>query len=246
VCRSSASLSPDLKRLPWTRTVQENDVIMPDVIVYPGPSLARDKAEAILPSSVADYRPPVRRGDLETAVLEKPTILCIIDGLFFQDCSVGHREILKLLKAGTEVYGPSSMGTLRACELEPFGMKGIGRIYSMYLDGIVESDDEVALACDPFTNEAVSDALVDMRVTFEKAVEEGILSEHERELLIETASALYYPKRTYRKVLKEARGTIPEETLEKLSVYLKEHPFSQKKEDAKELLRVVAERVTTV
>lgn len=216
---------------------------MPDVIVYLGPSLARDKAEAILPSTVAHYRPPVRRGDLETAVLEKPKILCIIDGLFFQDCSVGHREILKLLKAGTEVYGSSSMGALRACELEPFGMKGIGKIYSMYRDGIVESDDEVALACDPFTNGAVSDALVDMRVNFERAVCEGIISESEENILIEMASSLYYPKRTYRKVLKEARGDVSEETLLQLSAYLKERAFSQKEEDAKELLRVVAKQL---
>lgn len=217
---------------------------MPDVIVYLGPSLARDKAETILPSTVADYQPPVRRGDLETAVLESPTILCIIDGLFFQDCSVGHREILKLLKTGTEVYGASSMGALRACELEPFGMKGIGRIYSMYLEGIVESDDEVALACDPFTNEAVSDALVDIRVNVERAVHEGVISENEQKTLIEIASSLYYPKRTYRKILNEAKGKISEETLSKLSEYLKSHAFSQKEEDAKELLRVVAKRLT--
>ncbi|WP_317136749.1 TfuA-related McrA-glycine thioamidation protein [Methanochimaera problematica] len=216
---------------------------MPDVIVYLGPSLRRDEAEEILSPSVAEFRPPVKRGDLEKAVLDKPKVVCIIDGLFFQDCSVGHREILKLLKSGIKVYGSSSMGALRACELEPFGMTGVGRVFEMFRDGVIESDDEVALACDPFTDEAVSDALVDIRINLESAVFAGVISKKERDVLIKTASGIYYPNRTYRKVLKTAKaeGLISVETFERLSGYLKEHSFSQKEKDAKELLRVVGE-----
>ncbi|MBP2134244.1 hypothetical protein J2128_002210 [Methanomicrobium sp. W14] len=217
---------------------------MRDVIVYLGPSLPKDKAERILPPSVAEYRPPVRRGDLAEAIEKRPRAVCIIDGLFFQDCSVGHREIMAVLKSKISVYGASSMGALRACELEAFGMVGVGRIFEMYRDGVIESDDEVALSCDPFTNEAVSDALVDMRINFERAVRFGIITGFERDVLIDAASEIYYPNRTYRRVLKDARlsEAISGESFEKLTGFLREHPFSQKEEDAREVLRVVGER----
>lgn len=217
---------------------------MQDVIVYLGPSLSIDKAKRILPESAAEYLPPVKRGDLAVAVAKRPKAICIIDGLFFQDCSVGHREILAALKSKISVYGSSSMGALRACELDSFGMIGVGRIYEMYRDGIIESDDEVALACDPFSNEAVSDALVDMRINFERAVRFGIITAEERDKLIRVASGIYYPNRTYRRVLKDARnaGWISGECFERLTRFLKEHPFSQKEEDAMEVLRVVGDK----
>ena len=37
------------------------------------------------------------------------------------------------------------MGALRAAELAPFGMIGIGTIFEAYRDGIYTDDDEVAL-----------------------------------------------------------------------------------------------------
>lgn len=214
---------------------------MQDVIVYLGPSLSIEKAKRILPESVAEYRPPVKRGDLAEAIAERPKAICIIDGLFFQDCSVGHREIMAALKSKIYVYGSSSMGALRACELDSFGMVGVGRIYEMYRDGVIESDDEVALSCDPFTNEAVSDALVDMRIIFERAVRGGVITGDERDILIRTASGIYYPNRTYRRVLKDARtaGEISGECFEKLTGFLKTNSFSQKEEDARALLALV-------
>lgn len=87
----------------------------------------------------------------------KPRIIGIIDGVFFEDAAVGHREVLEVMKHGITVVGASSMGALRAAELEPFGMIGIGEIFRMYRDGIIESDDEVALMCDPTTNMAFSE-----------------------------------------------------------------------------------------
>jgi hypothetical protein len=212
----------------------------PDAVVFLGPSLPVSEAEEILPAPPAEYRPPVKRGDLEAVLAEKPEIVCIIDGLFFQDCSVGHREVLKLLNSGIEVYGASSMGALRACELEDFGMTGIGRVFEMYRDGVVESDDEVALACDPFTGEAVSDALVDIRINLERAVYEGVITPDESNIILKTASDLYYPERTYRRIMKAASGSIGEESSGNFMEFIGRNPYSQKREDAKALLSLVA------
>jgi hypothetical protein len=43
------------------------------------------------------------------------------------------------------IVGASSMGALRAAELDSMGMVGIGTVYQYYRDGIIESDDDVAI-----------------------------------------------------------------------------------------------------
>ena len=46
-----------------------------------------------------------------------------------------HKEILFALSEGIDVYGAASMGALRAAELDAFGMRGIGDVYSAYAEG---------------------------------------------------------------------------------------------------------------
>jgi len=97
---------------------------------------------------------------------------------------------------------------------------------------------------DPFIDEAVSDALVDMRINFERAVRGGIIKATDRDTLIRTASGIYYPQRTYRRVLKDAKTNdeISGECFERLTSYLRTNSFSQKEEDARTVLaRVVAD-----
>ena len=69
---------------------------MPEIVVFLGPSLARAEAEKILE---ADYRPPAKRGDLYNAAREGARIILLIDGVFFQECSVAHKEVLYALEA---------------------------------------------------------------------------------------------------------------------------------------------------
>ena len=119
---------------------------MQKIIVFLGPSLEQSAAEKILP---AEYRPPAKRGDLLAAARDGATIIGLIDGVFHQESAVAHREILAAIKHGITVIGASSMGALRAAEMDTLGMVGIGEIYRMYKSGELESDDEVALVFDP-------------------------------------------------------------------------------------------------
>ena len=68
----------------------------------------------------------------------------IIDGYFENIPSVWHKEILWAMSQGIHVFGSASMGALRAAELAPFGMEGVGAIFEAYRDGWLEDDDEVA------------------------------------------------------------------------------------------------------
>ena len=112
-------------------------------LVFLGPSLELSAAREICPD--AEFHPPVRFGDLYALGGEPPGQVLIIDGVFHDSTPVWQREILQLLRIGWRVLGASSMGALRALELEPYGMIGLGTIFEWYRDEAIEGDDEVAM-----------------------------------------------------------------------------------------------------
>ncbi|HVQ13831.1 MAG TPA: TfuA-like protein, partial [Vicinamibacterales bacterium] len=103
-----------------------------DIVVFLGPSLPVDEARRILP---ARYLRPAQCGDVLRARRLSPKVIAIVDGVFASTPSVWHKEILLAIDDGIAVVGASSMGALRAAELAPFGMIGIGRIFDAYRDG---------------------------------------------------------------------------------------------------------------
>src|SRR5659263_782358 len=87
-------------------------------VVYTGTSINHSDARKILD---ADYRAPVRRHDFRMLLSSPPEIIGLIDGVFFDNAAVGHREIIEALKSRIIVVGGASMGALRAYELESYG-----------------------------------------------------------------------------------------------------------------------------
>jgi len=206
--------------------------------VFLGPSLDIDTARSILPDAV--YLPPASRGDIEKAVSDGFEIICLIDGVFFEQCSVGHREILGALRQGIKIFGASSMGALRASEMRSFGMVGIGEVYGLYDKKILESDDEVAIVCDPFSNRPLSEALVNIRATLQKAESDSILTSEECGLFLKESASTYYPERTYDFLIEKIKekGVIADSSLLKFENLIREgYAADIKKEDAVLLLR---------
>ena len=157
---------------------------MVKIIIYTGLSLSFDEAKEILDSHddvEVIYKRPIKRGDIGLAINEHPDIIGIIDGVFHQNSAVAHREILKAIDEGITVVGASSMGALRASELDTLGMKGIGYVYEQYATGKVTSDDDVAVMLDSETLEQLSEPLINMEYTFTKAVKENIITEDEKD-----------------------------------------------------------------
>jgi hypothetical protein len=112
--------------------------------VFVGPGLtAEDIAE--IDTGLIDLHPPIRRGDLIQAMDVGYHTIAIIDGEFYQSLAVSPKEILIGLRAGRHVIGGSSMGALRAAEMDVYGMTGVGQIYLWYRSGVVTRDDDVAL-----------------------------------------------------------------------------------------------------
>jgi hypothetical protein len=211
---------------------------MPRIIVFLGPSLEREAAETILP---AEYRPPAKRGDLLRAVQDGATVIGLIDGVFHQESAVAHREILAAIKKGVRVVGSSSMGALRAAEMDTLGMTGIGEVYRLYRSGELVSDDEVALVFDPETGLSLSEPLVNIRFTLEEAERQGILSPQDHAALLAAARGVFYPHRTYAKVVTEAGDAVPAAARERFLAWSKEHAVDQKRKDAVAALEYIRE-----
>lgn len=211
---------------------------MPRIVVFLGPSMPHDEARSILD---ADYRPPARRGDVLAAAKEGADIICLIDGVFFQDSSVAHKEILEALRMGVRVIGASSMGALRAAEMDAYGMEGVGEIYRAYRSGEIIADDEVALVFDPVTLAPLSEPLVNIRHNLRLAVYEGFIDEQTAADLLEIARSRYFPSRSYENLMKDAAGRVPEEKLLQFRRFLESRRADLKREDAIRALRRAGE-----
>lgn len=205
-----------------------------NIIIFLGPSLSADEASKILD---ADYRPPIQRGDVTAALQDNPDIIGIIDGVFHQQPAVSHREILNALKKDVTIVGGASMGALRASELDGFGMVGIGYVYNQYKNGFIESDDDVAIVINPLNLEQLSDSLVSMEYNFKRMVEKVIISKEEFNRLFKTAKSIFYPKRTYDLVFKNA--DIDDSKVKEIKKFLDEEGIDIKRQDAVDVIKYI-------
>ena len=216
---------------------------MVKIIIYTGLSLPFDEAKEILDSHddvEVIYKRPIKRGDLGHDIKENPDIIGIIDGVFHQNSSVGHKEILNVLNKGITVVGASSMGALRASEMDSLGMIGVGYVYEQYRSGKVASDDDVAVMLDSETLEALSEPLINMDYVFTNAVSENIINKTQKDELIRIAKSTFYPKRNYSKTLNSS--DLDDETKNKLINFIRSS-VDIKKEDAKELIRYIEDMI---
>jgi hypothetical protein len=206
------------------------------VIVFVGPTLSLEDARRELD---ATYLGPVAQGDVLRAVEAGPAAIAIIDGYFARVPAVWHKEILWALTQGVQVFGASSMGALRATELAPFGMVGVGRIFEGFRAGEYEDDDEVTIVhADAEAGfRPLSDAMVDLRATFARAIAEQVIDAALGADLIARAKAMHYAERSYPAVLAAAeRAGLAGAPLSRLRAWLPDHRVQQKRQDALELL----------
>lgn len=212
----------------------------PKPVVFLGPSLRRDRAATLLD---ADYRPPIKRGDLADLIPNPPQFIGIVDGEFFQSLSVSTKEILPLLDCGVTILGASSMGALRAVETCRYGMIGVGQIFRMYLQGEIDGDDEVAVTYSPETYQTLSEPLVNYRIALAAACDEGIVTPLLSSRLIRRLKRIYFPDRTERRFWHEAGQVLPGPACELLQEYFRRAKPDAKAEDAAELLTAIGSRI---
>lgn len=205
-----------------------------NIVVFLGPSLDRETARRHLPDAI--YLPPAGQSDLLSAIGRfDARVVGLIDGYFRHQQSVWHKEILVALAEGVHVFGSSSMGALRAAELAPYGMIGVGEVFDMYSTGTIDRDDEVALVHGDEESgyRPLSEPLVNIRVAVGDAIDRGIIDAESARGVLAAAAGMYYPDRTMASVIAaaESEGLEPRigASLLQFSV---EHGRDVKREDA--------------
>ena len=208
-------------------------------IVYLGPTLNRDEASKILE---ADYRDPAKKGDFLrlSHTSDEKKYVGFIDGVFLHDYPPSPIEVYHLAtRKNIELIGASSLGALRAVELEKFGMKGIGKIFQLFKNGILNADDEVAVTFVRDKNILQSEALIDIRFNLFLAYKKGIITKQTKKRFVKIAKNIYFPFRNYDDIITLTQEQFPSihDELENFRDYILKNRDSLKARDARKLLK---------
>jgi ribosomal protein S12 methylthiotransferase accessory factor len=199
-------------------------------IVFLGPSFPVDEARTVL---LADYRSPIKRGDLET--IESGRVVALIDGVFDQDLAVSPREVKSAVERGVVVFGGASMGALRAAEVP--GVVGVGKVYGWYRDGVINRDEEVALLFDPFSGQAQTLPAVNVRFALSRLCSLGTITSATANRLLTATLSMSFRERTPGNIV-IAAGLGNRHDSADLAAMLVAHDL--KRQDAQDLLEAVA------
>lgn len=221
----------------------------PRAVIFFGPSISRSEVLAEFKDVPGELvcLPPVQQGDLLRLFYDPPDVIGVIDGLFLRTPSVLHKEILLLLRSGVRILGSASMGALRAAELDRFGMEGVGGVYRMYRDGLIDGDDEVAIVhggpeehFDPWT-----EPLVNVRHTIALATAAGAVTRETGDLVLHAARSVHFAERTWDAILNAPfLSGHPRACLDRLKRFVNANSVNLKHEDALLLVRKVVARLS--
>jgi len=143
-----------------------------------------------------DLRPPAQRGDLdELATSSPPGTALLVEGLFGTSLAVTPHECRSLIERGWQLCGAASMGALRASELWPVGMVGLGDVYAMYRIGRLRSDADVSVCYNPINWEEVTVSLVHVRAVLGRAEADGHIGGLEARTLLARARSIHWTER---------------------------------------------------
>lgn len=166
------------------------------IIVFAGPSLRPDD-RARAPH--VRFLPPARQGDVLRLLHDPPAAIGLIDGVFGDALAVSHKELLEALSRGVPVLGAASMGALRAAELHPWGMEGIGAIYRALRSGEISNDGDVAVRYGPeaLGYPLLSVPLVDVRATVAALQMRGALDHGAAHRIVTVAQGMFFAQRSW-------------------------------------------------
>lgn len=213
-------------------------------VIFCGPSLSHAEARR-LAGRGATVLPPARQGDVYRVLSQRPRAIALIDGVFESVPSVWHRELLAALDAGVAVFGASSMGALRAAELEPYGMVGVGEVFEQVKRGGITDDADVALlhAGAEHDFRPLTVPWVNAAHALEVALGRQRIDPRTHATLHAAARALHYQQRTWPEILAATTFDLAERR--DLLRWLRDEAPDLKREDARACVRL-ARKATAV
>ena len=211
-------------------------------IVFAGPSLSVQAGQAILKDAV--FLPPLRQADLITAMTcHHPDVIIIVDDYAGQAETVRHSEILQAINSGIKVYGTAANGAVRAFEMDHCGMVGVGSVYQMFKDGVIEDDEEVySLSHKQKSGDflRLSEPLVNLRATLAQAVEKQVIEPEILSEIISVIKELPWPERSLEKIFSRiAALAISDSGVDKLRHFVTNNYCDIQKSDTLQTLKMV-------
>lgn len=209
----------------------------PKIKIYSGLSLDEKTAKDILPG--ARFSRPIRRGDLLGDVRSKFHVVCIIDGAFHHYPAVNCGEIMDALRAGMRIYGSSSMGALRASELDAHGMIGHGKIYEYVKKNPFFRDDYLGQTFEDEAGKlrASSIPYIDLFFRLKPLMEARLLAKREFDRICEFYRELHYTDRNLRVLFQMLDRDFKNSSRLPILKRSLARKTSQKRDDAMGLLR---------
>jgi hypothetical protein len=186
--------------------------LKPNCWLFAGPTL--NGAGALANAAGVKLLAPVKRGDVERLVAtRRPGVIAIVDGQFHQCLSVGHAEIRSAIDKGWQVWGLSSMGAIRACEMRHLGMRGYGKVYDWFCRDENFRDDEVALVHLPEPPYVpVTEPLIHIRLWLQELFRTGLINSRQKRNLLKRLMALWFGERTLSNVREMLANEVPDRT----------------------------------
>jgi len=212
------------------------------ICLFVGPTLHGEAT----PSGIGRFG-PAAMGSVFRAVEAGYRRIGIIDGHFGNVPSVWHKEILFAMSKGVRVMGAASMGALRAAELHPFGMIGVGRIYRLFRSEHLTDDDEVAVihAPEALAFCPLSEAMVNVRFTLRRLRRLGLLNLPAEQALVKHMKSLHFAARTREELARRASSIVGDVEAECLANSYAREYVDVKRADAQALLKSITRRALT-
>jgi hypothetical protein len=121
-------------------------------------------------------------------------------------------------------------------------MVGLGRIFAGYRDGVLYDDEEIAVLHGPeeLGYPALTEAMVNIRATLDRAVSEGVLDTPLATRFTELAKSLFYKERSWDAICRIAEmfGIVPMR-IDEFRAWLHGRSVDQKRLDALEMIEEI-------
>jgi YcaO-like protein with predicted kinase domain len=206
-------------------------------VVFAGGSLLR---EDYINDSDIVYVSPAEQGDMLMTILEGFKNILIIDGYFYSKFPCTTFEVMLALENNINVFGSSSIGALRAVELDNYGMRGIGYVYNYLKKQRIKPYHIVAQVYDE-QDKPLSTPLVNIIYFLESALNEGVISKDDFDKCFNLVDNIHFLNLSFKYFFKQlkSKNIVPESVVSELENYLfvkGEQYFDIKKKDALLLL----------
>jgi hypothetical protein len=205
------------------------------VKVYAGLSLDEHEVHSVIPNAI--FAPAIKRGDTLIDIRHGTHVIVIIDGRFQQSMAVSPTELMDALRCGVRIYGSSSMGAMRAAELEPYGMIGHGKIFEYIKDTAYFRDDYLGQVFTSGKHKSKSEPYVNFMFSLLDMLEKNEIDQQTYDVLEPMYRALHFSERDLYTLIDKIREDHPNG--EKMLVNIAKKAFSkhnQKREDGMGLL----------